>query len=293
MKFVHMYKIALLNIECFPSSAAIERIIAEHKDQIKLVVASDRYKGRNGGIIRQAKDNFFRSGFPFTHYLALHFLYHPLALSIVAFLNRFLGFRLQRKSLNRSCELAGVPFVKTADINSPEMLSLLREHEIDLIAVFYFDQILKKNIISIPKHGVINFHPAILPNCRGLFPVVFSAVKNNGAFGMTVHDIEDESIDAGPILAQATIETPVTKSILRLEQAVNLAGVKLFRDVIHDLPELRSKSQHQNGGAYYSYPSRADLRKLKELEFRLTSTKDFVLHYCEKESESENREEIG
>ncbi len=285
-----MYKIALLNIECFASSAAIENIITEHKEQIKLVIATDRYKGRHGGICRQAKDNFVRSGFPFTHYLALHFLYHPLAVGLVAFLNRFFRCRFTRKSLKQSCKQAGVPLVMTADINSCEMLNLLHKHEIDLIAVFYFDQILKKKIISLPKHGVINFHPAILPDCRGLFPVIFSALKNNGVFGMTVHDIENESIDAGPILTQSIIDTPDTKSILRLEQAVNLEGIKLFRDVIQDLPGLRSRSQCQTGGAYYSYPSRADLRELKSRGFRLTSTKDFVRHYCEKLRDDEGEQ---
>jgi len=282
-----VYKIAFLNIECFGCSAAVERIMEEHRDQIRLVVASNPDKPQHGGIISETRKHFVRSGFLFNHYLALNFLYHPLALTIVGLLNRLPGVRLRRRSLKRSCELAGVPYVMTADVNSPEILALLREHDIDLIVSFYYDQILKSEIISIPEHGVINFHPGILPDCRGLFPVIFSALRNNGVFGMTAHDIQDETIDTGPILAQTILEIPDTRSILKLDLAVTHAGVKLFREVIRNLPQLRRRSQSQTGGNYYSYPTRSDLHELKTLGYYLTSTKDFVVHYCEREAQEE------
>lgn len=277
-----MKRIALLNIECFVSSAAMEQIIAEHSEQIELVIASDRYKGRHGGVIKQAFDNFRRGGLFFTHYLGMNFLLHPIFAKMTELLSRFTPLKLQRKSLKRCCNEAGISFAKAANVNDPKIIALLKEHEVDLIVSFYFDQILKKEIISIPEHGVVNFHPAILPDCRGLSPVIFSAVKNDERFGITLHDIDNEAIDEGPILAIATLDPPPSKSILKLESAVCSAGVDLFRKIVHDLPKLRKESRSQSGGNYYSYPTRADLRELKKLGYKLTSEKDFFAHYLEK-----------
>ena len=44
-----------------------------------------------------------------------------------------------------------------------EMAYILNEHEIDLACVSSLHQIIKPEIFSIPKDGMINLHPSYLP----------------------------------------------------------------------------------------------------------------------------------
>lgn len=59
-------------------------------------------------------------------------------------------------------------------------------------------RILKPEIIQCFEHGIINFHPGIIPFARGL-DALFWSVLNNHPLGVTSHLI-DKNIDAGTIL---------------------------------------------------------------------------------------------
>jgi phosphoribosylglycinamide formyltransferase-1 len=59
-------------------------------------------------------------------------------------------------------------------------------------------RILKKEIIDTFSKGIINFHPGLIPESRGLDAMLWS-IHNSIPLGVTSHII-DEQIDAGKIL---------------------------------------------------------------------------------------------
>ena len=77
--------------------------------------------------------------------------------------------------------------------------------EVDLGVVFTFRRI-PERVASIPRLGVVNLHPSLLPAYRG--PNGYRAIYEQAPLlGATAHRLTDE-FDAGPILAQASEPTP-------------------------------------------------------------------------------------
>jgi methionyl-tRNA formyltransferase len=82
--------------------------------------------------------------------------------------------------------------------------NLIRKERPDLIVVVAFGQILNKNLLMIPKWGVINIHASLLPKYRGAAPIQHSILNRESMTGLTVMRM-DEGLDTGPILYQEKV----------------------------------------------------------------------------------------
>lgn len=85
------------------------------------------------------------------------------------------------------------------------ILEPILNQEWDLFVVVAYNFILPQWLLEIPKHGVINVHPSLLPKLRGASPIR-TAIKDNlrDDIGVTVM-LMDEQMDHGPILKQEAI----------------------------------------------------------------------------------------
>jgi formyltetrahydrofolate-dependent phosphoribosylglycinamide formyltransferase len=89
------------------------------------------------------------------------------------------------------------------------LLSVLREHGVDLICLAGYMRLLPKNVVAAFRHRILNIHPALLPffGGRGMYGHhVHEAVVESGmqVTGCTVH-LVDEEYDRGPILLQTVV----------------------------------------------------------------------------------------
>ena len=114
-------------------------------------------------------------------------------------------------------------------INSPEGVSIVRELSPDIIVVVYFDQILKKEIINVPRMGCVNLHMALAEQYRGCYPTTWAIINGEKMTGVTLHYI-DEDIDTGEIIAQS--EVPVTGEDTgeTLYRKCTKSGIELLRE---------------------------------------------------------------
>lgn len=76
----------------------------------------------------------------------------------------------------------------------------------DLMVVSTFNQIFPQEVISIPRLGVINLHPSLLPKYRGPTPTAWVLINGEKETGVTAHFIEDERIDSGRIITQGRLK---------------------------------------------------------------------------------------
>jgi methionyl-tRNA formyltransferase len=83
---------------------------------------------------------------------------------------------------------------------------LIKNLSPDLIVVSSFRQIIPESFILLPKLGVINVHPSLLPKYRGATPTVWALMNGEQKTGVTIHFVEDETFDRGRIIAQASVE---------------------------------------------------------------------------------------
>jgi folate-dependent phosphoribosylglycinamide formyltransferase PurN len=89
--------------------------------------------------------------------------------------------------------------------NSYKCESILKRLQPDIIVNAGTPRILKKNILNIPKLGVLNSHPAKLPQYQGCTTVEWT-IYNGDNLGATCHYMS-EDIDAGPIIYYEEMDT--------------------------------------------------------------------------------------
>lgn len=132
----------------------------------------------------------------------------------------------------------GIPVFKITDINRTETIELIKSLNPDIIFVFGWSQIIKKEILSLPNMGCIGTHPAMLPRNRGRHPIVWALVQGLDTSGVTFFYL-DESADSGDILWQRPFTISLDDDASSVYQKIKtLAG-----QGIHEfLPMLKSGS---------------------------------------------------
>ncbi len=129
----------------------------------------------------------------------------------------------------------GVSFILLEDVNSKDSLNILKNFHAEVFVSMSFNQILKKEILSIPEKGFINCHAGALPFYRGRNILNWALINDEKEFGVTVHYI-DEGIDTGDIILQN--KAPITdddcyKTLL--EKAIDLCDKTLYQALLNIL----------------------------------------------------------
>ena len=94
-----------------------------------------------------------------------------------------------------------VKHFKVDNINDKKNIEIIKEIKPDLILVMGWSQLLKNDILKIPKLGVIGSHPTELPKYRGRAPIPWSILKGLKESALTFFYI-DEGTDDGDIIDQ-------------------------------------------------------------------------------------------
>ncbi len=124
-------------------------------------------------------------------------------------------------------KLPGVDILVTSHIQ--RLTSIIRALEPDMIFVTGFPWRLPAELLSIPRLGSINTHPAALPKYRGPNPIFWQMMNGETELGLTVHRMDAE-FDTGPILAQATLPIDPDWYIEDLGEHIGDIGVKVIAD---------------------------------------------------------------
>jgi len=101
-----------------------------------------------------------------------------------------------------------IPVIQPEKLRQPEVMEQLRAWNPDLIVVAAFGQILKKDVLYLPRFGCINVHASLLPRWRGAAPINAAILHGDEETGITIMKM-DVGLDTGPILAQRSI--PLTR----------------------------------------------------------------------------------
>jgi phosphoribosylglycinamide formyltransferase-1 len=111
---------------------------------------------------------------------------------------------------------------RTREEHEREIISVLKEHQIDLVCLAGYMRLLSPCFIEAFKMRILNIHPSLLPSFPGLEAQRQALEHGVKVSGCTVHYV-DETLDAGPIIAQRAVpvlehDTVETLSARILEQ---------------------------------------------------------------------------
>jgi folate-dependent phosphoribosylglycinamide formyltransferase PurN len=122
-------------------------------------------------------------------------------------------------------------------------LEKLKSFGADVFVVFAYNKIFRKELLAIPRLGVVGVHPSFLPKYRGPSPFQSALLNGETETGVTLYRLV-EGVDSGPIVRHRR-PSPSPKPILSnrlpknwrmsarnssLELCRNLSRVKLRRN---------------------------------------------------------------
>jgi len=146
----------------------------------------------------EAKGSVFIVSKRYRKYIPISFIRRAL-FRMSVFLKLNFGFRSNR--LIKTVGKFRIPIVIMESVNSHSFMGWLKKEKIDLILIAGWEEILAKEIISIPALGCINCHPSLLPLYRGANPFYWVIINKEAYTGITYHYV-NEAIDAGDIVYQ-------------------------------------------------------------------------------------------
>jgi len=127
--------------------------------------------------------------------------------------------------LDDLAEGAGIPYHEFDNINAGETIAIIQKWTPDVLFVVGLSQLVRPDLLAVPRLGCVGFHPTRLPEGRGRAPVAWLALENRS--GAATFFMMDEGADSGPILVQEPFD--ITKQdyasgvIQKIENAIDRA----------------------------------------------------------------------
>ena len=147
------------------------------------------------------------------------------------------------------CERHGIPY-EVVKHNSRETSGLVKKYNLD-VGVILGARILSPIAFDNFTHGVINMHPGILPENRGLDNIKWAIMKDMPQ-GVTTHLI-DSKIDRGHMILQEEISiynddslVDVQIRVQNLEQKLMVKSLHLLEDNPQSVTALSSGTYHKS-----------------------------------------------
>jgi methionyl-tRNA formyltransferase len=127
----------------------------------------------------------------------------------------------------------GLPVIQPGKLREPEAMEQLRAWAPDLIVVAAFGQILKPEVLDLPRHGCINVHASLLPRWRGAAPINAAILAGDGETGVTIMKM-DVGLDTGPMLSRRSLRLTSEDTAGSVFQALSTLGADLLIETLPD-----------------------------------------------------------
>jgi phosphoribosylglycinamide formyltransferase-1 len=111
---------------------------------------------------------------------------------------------------------------------------LLKNAGVELVVLAGYMRVVKSPLLEAFPRRVINIHPSLLPNFRGLEAWRQALEAGAAKTGCTVHYV-DGGVDTGEILAQAEVPVLPGDTAESLHARIQVAEHQLYPEVIRQL----------------------------------------------------------
>ncbi|UPM44895.1 formyltetrahydrofolate deformylase [Halocatena salina] len=153
----------------------------------------------------------------------------------------------------------GVPFHDIGDEtgvpDEDELLDLLADYNIDLLALARYIRILSPEVVFRYDNRIINVHPSLLPAFPGASAYMQAIKEGVRIAGVTAHYVTTD-LDQGPIISQRTFNVPDDATEKELEQLGQPLEAEAFIEAIK--LHLNDEITVQRGRTKLQNPDKTD-----------------------------------
>lgn len=127
-----------------------------------------------------------------------------------------------------------------------EVIDDLRKSDADLFIVASYGKMLPEELLTIPRLGVLNVHPSLLPKLRGPSPMRSTILNDEPNTGVSIMLLNNK-MDEGGIIAQEKITIdPWPQPGKTIDQILATIGGKLLAEVLPKFINREIKPVEQN-----------------------------------------------
>lgn len=133
-----------------------------------------------------------------------------------------------------------IPIYQPESLKTKEIQNIIKELNPELIVVVAYGKIIPKEIIEIPKYGIINVHSSLLPKFRGAAPINAALIEGEEKSGVTIMYIA-EGLDTGDIILSKATEITEEDDFLSLHDRLKEIGAEALKEAV----DLIGKGQNE------------------------------------------------
>jgi methionyl-tRNA formyltransferase len=161
------------------------------------------------------------------------------------------GGTLRPPAVKEAALLLGLPVIQPEKLRQPEAMQQLTAWAPDLIVVAAFGQILRLELLDLPRFGCINIHGSLLPRWRGAAPIQAAILEGDRETGVTIMKM-DPGVDTGPFLSRRYIPIHPDDTAGTLFEKLAPLGAELLLETLprYLSGELQPQPQPAEGVTY-------------------------------------------
>ncbi len=169
------------------------------------------------------------------------------------------GQQRQPTPVGRFAREKELELLETDDVNRETSLSKIRRIKPDYLVVVAFGQILKSELLTLPRKAAINLHASLLPKYRGASPINQALIEGEEFTGITTM-LMDEGLDTGDILLQSRVRIKPGDTAGGLHDRLAVEGAELLLKTLlkYDKGQVKPVPQNEDESSYAPRLSRDD-----------------------------------
>ena len=98
----------------------------------------------------------------------------------------------------------GIPVRQPDSFKGPEAVDDMARWEADLMVMAFVTLFVPEDVLNVPTHGAIQYHPSLLPRHRGPSAINWAIIQGDATTGVTIF-WPDDGLDTGPVLLREEV----------------------------------------------------------------------------------------
>ncbi len=128
----------------------------------------------------------------------------------------------------------GLPLMQVAQVREPEVVARIASLAPDLGVLADFGQLIPPAILGLPRLGIVNLHPSLLPRHRGATPIPATILAGDREAGVSLM-LMDAGLDTGPVVGSRRWPIDDRVDAPALEARAAAEGAALLAELLPSL----------------------------------------------------------
>lgn len=155
------------------------------------------------------------------------------------------GKKVQFTPVKEKALELGIEVFQPRDINDFDSIERIKGLKPDFIVVVAYGQILKRELLNIPKYGCINVHASLLPRYRGAAPINWAIINGEDKTGISIMKM-DEGLDTGDVVLDKSIPISEEDDFITIHDNLSKLGGDLLNNALEKIYEGKSTLTKQD-----------------------------------------------